>query len=74
MVGGMNQEAEINIYTLIYIKYIFNKDLLHSTVQRVSLVAQMVKNPSAMWDTWVRSLGWEDLLEGIMATHFSILA
>ena len=25
-----------------------------------SLVAQMVKNPPAMWETWVRSLGWED--------------
>ena len=28
-----------------------------------SLVAQLVKNPPAMWDIWVRSLGWEDLLE-----------
>ena len=25
-----------------------------------SLVAQMIKNPPAMWETWVRSLGWED--------------
>ena len=38
-----------------------------------SLVAQMVKNLPAMWETWVRSLGWEDPLEG-MATHSSILA
>ena len=28
-----------------------------------SLVAQTVKNPPAMWETWVRSLGWEDPLE-----------
>ena len=28
-----------------------------------SLVAQVVKNPPAMWETWVRSLGWEDALE-----------
>ena len=28
-----------------------------------SLVAQLVKNPPAMWETWVRSLGWEDPLE-----------
>ena len=28
-----------------------------------SLVAQVVKNPLAMWETWVRSLGWEDSLE-----------
>ena len=39
-----------------------------------SLVAQMVKNPPAMQETWVRSLGWEDPLEEGMATHFSILA
>jgi len=37
-------------------------------------VAQLVKNPPAMWETWVRSLGWEDLLEEGMATHSSILA
>ena len=34
-----------------------------------SLVAQMVKNPPAMWETRVRSLGWEDTLEEGMATH-----
>ena len=39
-----------------------------------SLMAQMVKNPPAMWETWVRSLGWEDPLEDGMATHSSILA
>ena len=39
-----------------------------------SLVAQAVKNPPAMWETWVRSLGWEDLLEKGMATLSSVLA
>ena len=39
-----------------------------------SLVAQMVKNPPAMWETWVRSLGWEDLMEKWKATHSNILA
>ena len=39
-----------------------------------SLVAQMVKNPPAMWETWVPSLGWEDMLEEGIATHSSILA
>ena len=38
-----------------------------------SLVAQMVKNPPATWETWVRSLGWQDPLEEGMATHSSIL-
>ena len=35
-----------------------------------SLVAQLVKNPSAMWETWAQSLGWEDRLKG-KATHSS---
>ena len=40
-----------------------------------SLVAQMMKrNPPAMQETWVRSLGWEDPLEEDMATHSSFLA
>jgi len=39
-----------------------------------SLVAQLVKNLSAMWETWVPSLGWEDPLEEGIATHCSILA
>ena len=38
-----------------------------------SLVAQMVKNLPAMWETWVPSLDWADPLEGGMATHSSIL-
>ena len=38
-----------------------------------SLVAQLAKNPLAMWEAWVRSLGWEDLLEKGKATHSSIL-
>ena len=39
-----------------------------------SLVAQLVKNPPAMWETLVQSLGWEDPLEKGEATHSSILA
>ena len=39
-----------------------------------SLVAQIVKNLPAMQGTWVRSLGWADLLEEGMATHSSIFA
>ena len=40
----------------------------------VSLVTQLVKNLPAMWETWVRFLGWEDALEKGKATHSSILA
>ena len=39
----------------------------------VSLVVQLVKNPSAMWQTWVRSLGCKDTLEKEKASHSSIL-
>ena len=39
-----------------------------------SQMAQTVNNPPAMQETWVRSLGWEDPLEKVMATHSSILA
>ena len=37
-------------------------------------MAQMVKNPPAMQETWVQSLGQEDILEKEMTTHSSILA
>ena len=40
---------------------------------RASLVAQLVKNPPAMWETRVLSLGWADPLEKRQATHSSIL-
>ena len=36
-------------------------------------VVQMVKNPPAMWETWVQSLGWENPLEEGMATHPAFL-
>ena len=39
-----------------------------------TLVAQTVRNPPAMQETWVRSLGWEESLKEGMATHSSILA
>ena len=39
-----------------------------------SLIAQLVKNPPAMQETWLQSLDWEDLLEKGKATHSSILA
>ena len=41
---------------------------------QASLVAQLVKNLPALWETWVQSLGWEDPLEKRMATHSSIFA
>ena len=51
-------------------------DSLEKTLMlgRASLVAQLVKNSPAMWETWVRSLGWEEPLEKGKATHSNILA
>ena len=43
-------------------------------VEWASFVAQLIKNPPAMQETWFRSLGWEDLLEEDMAAHSSIFA
>ena len=39
-----------------------------------SLAAQLVKNPPAMWETWVRSLSWEEPLKKGKTTHSSVLA
>ena len=39
-----------------------------------SLISQLIKNPPAMWETWIWSLGWKDPLEKRKATHSSILA
>ena len=52
----------VHIYIYIYI----------CTFIKLALVAQMVKNLSAMWEAWVRSLGCDDPLEKEMATHSNI--
>ena len=46
--------------------YILTMD--NPTAIRASLVAHTVKNPPAVWETWVSSLGWEDPLKEGMAT------
>ena len=56
-----------------------NKSALHRYRERIyykgaSLVAQLLKNPCAMQETWVQFLGWEDPVEKGKATHSSILA
>ena len=50
------------------------KDHNDHFILKGSLMAQMTKNPPAMWEIRVRSLGQEDPLEKQMATHSSILA
>ena len=53
--------------------HIYNGLLSHKN-KWASLAAQLVKNPPAMRETWVPSLGWEDPLEMGTAIHSSILA
>ena len=57
-------------------KYIYSFDSFPKRygLQWASFVAQLAKNSPAMWETWVRFLGWEDPLEKGKATHSSILA
>ena len=72
------------LVTLLNMKYLFSSlnSFLSDSVFSLwiifcltaSLVAQLVKNPPAMQKTWVKFLGWEDLLEKGMATHSSILS
>ena len=49
-------------------------DICIPMADSTSLVVQTVKRLPAIWETWVRSLGHEDLLEKEMATHSSTLA
>ena len=51
-----------------FVKYI------HIHIEWAPLVTHLVKNPPAIWETWVQSQGWEDPLEKGRATHASILA
>ena len=74
----MNRNANVNTtYVDISLNLIENGE---NTVRNyiyiiwASLVAQLVKNLPAMWETLVQSLSWEGPLEEDMATHSSILA
>ena len=59
------REEVLGVCTYLWLMYVYSW---------ASLVAQMVKNPPAMWETCVQSLGWEDPLEEGMVAHTSILA
>ena len=67
----------ISFVSYNFTKLIYYVPVFFDGVYRIfwaSLGAQVVKNPPAMWETWVRSLCWEDRLEKGKATHSSILA
>ena len=59
---------------LVLLSLIYRKTDVQWNYLPTGTVAQQVKNPPAMWEAWVWSLGWEDPLEKGMATHSSILA
>ena len=66
-----------NLFRFLWIEGLLKKTfylVLGYSQLRASLVIQTVENLPAIWETWVRSLGWEDPLEEDMATHSSILA
>ena len=67
-------EMSVKISSKFGYKFMSGSSNYHLTLFGASLVAQTVKNPPAMRETWVQSLGAEDLLEKGMATHSSILA
>ena len=58
----------------VYCLHCWREIAVHLELCRTSLVTQTVKNPPAMRETWVQSLGWEGPLEKGTATHSSILA
>ena len=62
-------------FIFFFLFYLCWRSLMDIPLYRwASLVTQLVKNPPAMWETWVRSLGWEGSLEKATATHSTILA
>ena len=67
------ETSKCNLFLLTSL-CVFNDVFINISKSQASLVTQLVKNPPAMWVTWVWSLGWEDPLEKGKATHFSILA
>ena len=66
--------ASFQISAFAFFKYIPRYELMGHMVVLAPLLAQLAKHPSAMWETWVRSLGWGDPLEKGKATHSSILS
>ena len=74
--NGFLANLEMNLFPKIKVGLKFKKtDVIKFTLLiKASLVAQTVKSLLARWETWVRSLGQEDLLEKEMATHSSIIA
>ena len=72
--AGYSPRGPTESDTTKYLSTTRNTGRVTPIVSWASLVAQLVKNPPAMRETWVQSLGWDDPLEKGMATHSGILA
>ena len=59
-------------WKILFLYFTFSFEII-ADLLLTDLVAQLVKNPPAIQETWVRSLGWEDTMEKGKATHSSIL-
>ena len=68
------KQTGINLTKEVKGLYTENYKIVLKEIKDDSWVARTVKKLPEMWETWVRSLGWEDPLEKEMATHSSILA
>ena len=64
----------INIFSEYYVNFLCFVWYDTSSFTLLLLVAQTVRHLPAMWETWIRSPGWEDPLEKELATHSSTLA
>ena len=71
----LNSYVNVNVKSLSrsVVSIASDEEKVHG-VPWASLIAHLAKNLSAMQETWVQSLGWEDPLEKEMAAHSSILA
>ena len=75
LISGSSAFSKSSLYVWKFLVHVLLKPSLKDFEYNLAtLVAQRLKHLPAMWETWVRSLGWEAPLEKEMATHSSILA
>ena len=72
LISGSSAFSKSSLYIWKFLVHVLLEPSLKDF--NITLLAQMVKNPPAMWETWVWSLGLEDPLEKGLAIHSSILA
>ena len=74
-INSKKERSKITLAVIYKVQFLLSIVLpITYTYLWASLASQMIKNLPAMWETWIRTLGWEDPLEEGMATHSSIAA